>query len=76
MTNYFKHPQYEFYFKMTDETLTIIQLINRADGYKGITKTVFLDRYNSLSNQTGSFEVISETTFNSVKNDILNYLES
>jgi hypothetical protein len=75
MTNFYKLPQEDLYWKITDETTTVIQTKNSIDA-KGISITTSAVRYNNLINHVASFTTSNETEFNTVFAEILNILNN
>jgi hypothetical protein len=71
MTNYYKFPQADLYWKIIDETTTVIQLKNSSDAI-GVTKTTSEVRYSGLIPNIPKWELSNETEFNSVLVEILN----
>lgn len=70
MTNYYKLPQSDLYWKIVDETTTVIQVKNSTDAM-GITKTTSDLRYESLIPNIPKWENSDETEFNTVVTQIL-----
>jgi hypothetical protein len=71
MTNYYKLPEADLYWKIIDEITTVIQLKNSSDAI-GVTKTTSEVRYSTLTPNIPKWELSNETEFNSVLAEILN----
>lgn len=70
MTNYYKLPNTNLYWKIIDETTTVFQVKNDSDA-KNISKTTGAIRYNDLIVHVPTFDVVDETEFNAVLNEVL-----
>ena len=75
MTNYYKLPAHDLYWKIVDETTTVLQMKNSADAM-GITKTTGVERYDALVLKVPSFTVSDETEFNTVMAEVLNSINN
>ena len=71
MTNFYKLPQADLYWKIIDEITTVVQIKNSSDA-KGVTKTTSEVRYSTLIPNIPMWELSNETEFNSVLAEILN----
>lgn len=71
MTNFYKLPEIDLYWKIIDETTTVIQAKNSSDA-KGVSKTTSAARYSNLITNIPSWQSSDETEFNTVITSILN----
>lgn len=71
MTNFYKLPQEDLYWKIVNETTTVTQIKNSTDA-KGISITTSAERYNNLMTHVTAFTVSDETEFNIIFSEILN----
>jgi len=70
MTNYYKLPEHDLYWKIVDETTIVLQVKNSAAAM-GISKTTSEARYNSLITHIPEWTVSDETEFNAVMSEVL-----
>jgi hypothetical protein len=70
MTNYYKIAEHDLYWKVIQETTTVLQIKNSAAAM-GISKTTGIERYNSLLTNVTTWVAIDETEFNGVMTEVL-----
>lgn len=70
MTNFYKLPNQNLYWKIIDETTTVFQVKNDVES-KTLSKTTGVKRYNDLLISLPIFEVVTEGEFNTVLNEVL-----
>ena len=70
MTNYYKIAEHDLYWKIVQETTTVLQIKNSAVAM-GISKTTGVERYNSLLTNITTWVAIDETEFNAVMAEVL-----
>jgi hypothetical protein len=70
MTNYYKLPQADLYWKIVDETTTVLQIKNSADAM-GVTKTTGVVRYEALIPNIPNWTISNEAEFNTVMTEVL-----
>jgi len=75
MTNYYKLTQADLYWKIVDETTTVLQIKNSADAM-GITKTTSLVRYETLIPNIPKWTISNETEFNTVMTEVLSAINN
>jgi hypothetical protein len=75
MTNYYKLTQADLYWKIVDETTTVLQIKNSTDAM-GITKTTGVVRYETLIPNIPKWDVSDETEFNSVMAEVLSAINN
>jgi hypothetical protein len=75
MTNYYKLPQADLYWKIVDETTTVLQIKNSTDAL-GITKTTGVARYETLIPNIPKWTISSETEFNTVMTEVLSAINN
>jgi hypothetical protein len=75
MTNYYKLPQADLYWKIVDETTTVLQIKNSTDAM-GITKTTGVARYEALIPNIPKWTISNETEFNTVMTEVLSAINN
>ena len=70
MTNYYRLPNTNLYWKIVDETTTVFQVKNDAEA-KNVSKTTGISRYNDLIVHVPTFAVVDESEFNIILTEVL-----